>query len=136
MRKHAMNEQVQTASEGLVSKDREDLRARTLRFSLRILRVAQAASRSGIGRVLGHQLLRSGTNPGAMYREAHRARSDAEFITKTEIALQELDETDSWLELLGASRLVAAPRLAPLRQECDGLISTFTTIVRKRKRRT
>jgi four helix bundle protein len=37
-----------------------------------------------VARVLGRQLLRSGTSVGAHHREASRARSDNEFISKME----------------------------------------------------
>jgi four helix bundle protein len=50
--------------------------------------------------VIGKQMLRSGTSVGANYREASRARSDAEFIAKIELCTQEADETQYWLELL------------------------------------
>jgi len=43
--------------------------------------------------VLGKQLLRSGTSGGAHYREACRARSRVEFVSKVEEGLQELAET-------------------------------------------
>jgi len=50
--------------------------------------------------VLGKQLLRSRTSVGAHYREAKRAKSAVDFISKIEGALQELDETCYWLELI------------------------------------
>ena len=49
--------------------------------------------------VIGKQMLRCGTSVGAHSREGHRARSNAEFISKLEGGLQELDETTYWLEL-------------------------------------
>jgi len=52
------------------------------------------------GRILGKQVLRSGTSVGANYREAYRARSRAVFISKREDSLRELEETLYWLELL------------------------------------
>lgn len=67
--------------------------------------------------VIGRQILRSGTSVGAQYREACRARSTAEFISKIESALQELDETQYWLELLIDSGIVKADRLSGLVQE-------------------
>src|ERR1043166_3595122 len=51
-------------------------------------------------RVLGKQLLRSGTSVAAHVREASRARSDDEFVSKVGGALQETDESALWLELL------------------------------------
>jgi four helix bundle protein len=48
----------------------------------------------------GRQLLRSGTSVGVYYRGVTRARSTAEFISKVEGGLQELEETVNWLKLL------------------------------------
>jgi len=53
-----------------------------------------------IAQVIGKQVLRSGTSVGAHYREAYRSRSNAEFISKIEGGLQELEETCYWIELL------------------------------------
>ncbi|HEV3345368.1 MAG TPA: four helix bundle protein [Pirellulales bacterium] len=67
----------------------EDLRTRTKQFSLRIVRLFAALPKTTEGQVIGKQLLRSGTSVGAHYREATRARSIAEFISKLEGGLQE-----------------------------------------------
>src|SRR5947207_3340704 len=92
-----------------------DLRTRTKRFALRIIRLYTALPNSNSAQVIGKQVLRCGTSVGAHYREASRARSDAEFISKLEVALQELDEAAYWLELLVESEIVAAEKLAELR---------------------
>ena len=44
-------------------------------------------------RILGKQMLRSGTSVGANYREASRSRSKVEFIAKIELCAQATDET-------------------------------------------
>ncbi len=112
----------------------EDLRIRTKRFALAIIKEYVALPKNDVMRVLGGQFLRSGTSPGAHYHEACRARSDAEFISKLEVALQELDETIYWLDLVIDSGLHAAPTgITALIPEANELISIFTTIVRKRK---
>jgi len=67
--------------------------------------------------VLGKQVLRSGTSVGANYREAFRARSKAEFISKAGDCLREIEETAYWLELLVDGQIVSATKLNPLRQE-------------------
>src|SRR5438874_9031083 len=82
----------------------EDLKVRTKRFALRILRMYAALPATTEAQVLGKQVLRSGTSVGAHYREGHRARSSAEFVSKMEVGLQELDETSYWLELLSELR--------------------------------
>jgi four helix bundle protein len=110
-----------------------DLRLRTKSFALRIIRMYQSIPKTGEGRVMGNQVLRSGTSVGANYREAYRARSDAEFIAKIGDCLRELDETAYWLELLEESHVLAATKLTDLKTECDELIAIFTTIVKKKK---
>src|SRR6266702_1640549 len=78
-----------------------DLRQRTKKFALRIITLYSALPRRGNALVLGNQVLKSGTSVGAHYREGCRAKSDADFINKIEGALQELEETAYWLELIG-----------------------------------
>ncbi len=109
---------------------RQDLRARTKQYALRIVKMYLALPKSEVARVLGKQGLRSGTSVGANYREAYRARSKAEFVAKLGDCLKELEETDYWLELLGDSAVVKPGRLAPLRAETDELIAIFTAIVK------
>ena len=70
-----------------------DLRGRTKQFALRVIRLFAALPNGIAAQTLGKQVLKSGTSVGAHYREACRARSDAEFISKIEGGLQELDET-------------------------------------------
>jgi four helix bundle protein len=83
-----------------------DLRLRTKAFALRIIRLYGSLPKIIEAQVLGKQLLRSGTSVGAQYREAVRARSRAEFVSKIEAALQELEETLYWIELLADARIV------------------------------
>ena len=82
----------------------ETLKARTTRFALRVIRLYGAWPKRMEAQVIGKQLLRSGPSVGAHYREAMRARSDAEFISKMEGALQELEESAYWMELLSGIR--------------------------------
>ena len=84
-------------------------------------------------RVLGKQVLRSGTSIGANYREAFRGRSRPEFIAKCGDCLREIEETSYWLELLVDANIVPADKLAPLRQECDELTAIFVTIIKRSK---
>ena len=113
-----------------------DLRVRTKKFALRIIRLYSALPKSTAAQVIGKQILRSGTSIGAHYREAYRARSTAEFISKIEVALQELDETIYWLELLAESGVFKQQRLANLRDEAEQLIAIFVTSVKTAKHTT
>ena len=85
----------------------QDLRQRTKQFALRVIKLYLAVPSKGVGFVLGPQLLKAGTSVGAHYREACRAKSNADFISKIVGALQELEETSYWLELLSDGGVVS-----------------------------
>src|SRR5574340_904673 len=112
-----------------------DLCARTKAFALRIVRLYTSLPKTAEAQVLGKQVLRSGTSPGAHYREARRGRSNAEFVSKIQGGLQELEETRYWLELLVDSGIVRAARMAELLKETDELIAIFASSVLTAKRK-
>ena len=113
----------------------QDLRSRTSEFALRIIRLYTSLPKTTEAQVIGKQVLRSGTSIGAHYREGYRAKSDADIIHKFETALQELDETDYWLDLLVKAGIVPAQKVETLIKETNELIAIFTTIVTKIKKR-
>lgn len=113
----------------------QDLKARTKEFALRVIKMYTALPKTDVARVLGNQVLRSATSVGAQYREGHRARSTAEFVSKIESVIQELDETKYWFELIVGSRLLKEARLTRLQAEASELIAIFTASVKTAKRR-
>lgn len=114
--------------------DEKDLRVRTKAFAIRVIRLYCALPKNEVvAQVLGKQALRSGTSIGANYREAYRARSKAEFISKIGDCLKEADETLYWLELLLEENILPARRLRPLLSEADELIAVLTTISKRSK---
>ena len=112
-----------------------ELSDRTKQFALRIIRLYSALPNSELARVIGKQVLRSGTSVGANYREACRARSDAELISKLGIVTQELDETLYWMELLVDGEVVPDSRLSELRAEAEELMKIFVTSIKTTKQR-
>jgi four helix bundle protein len=111
----------------------QDLRVRTKQFAIRIINLYGALPKRTEAKIIGKQVLRSGTSIGANYREACRARSDSEFIAKLGICLQELDETAYWPELLEEAEIIKPTLLVDLHDETDQLIAIFTTISKNRK---
>ncbi len=111
-------------------KERQDLKKRTREFALRVIRLFAALPGSVEAQVLGKQVLRSGTSVGAQYRESVRAKSDADFVSKIEGALQELEETQYWLELIGDAEIISVQRLTPLIQEAEELTAIFVSMVK------
>lgn len=117
----------------MTENEKQDLKIRTKQFALRIIRLYTSLPKTTEAQVIGRQVLDSGTSVGAQYREAQRAKSDADFISKLEGSLQELDETAYWLELLRDSGMVSVEKLNPLLKETDELTAIFVTIVKKVK---
>lgn len=112
----------------------EELRARTKRFALRIIRLFQKLPRTPEAQILGKQLLRSGTSVGANYRAAGRARSGAEFSAKIGIVLEEADEAVFWLECLMEAGIVNESLLRDLLKEANELVAIFAASYRTARR--
>ena len=115
---------------------KEDLIERTTCFGVRVVKAFVRLPKSAEARVLGRQMLRSGTSVGAQYREAKRARSDAEFTSKLSSAHQELEEVIYWFELLVRCGIVSRNKIDPLLGEADELSAIFSSIIKKMKDRT
>jgi four helix bundle protein len=110
-----------------------DLKTRTKEFALQIIKLFRTLPRSDEARVIGKQILRSGTSVGANYRAACRSRSKAEFISKISIVLEEADETVYWLELLSHAEIASPLKLKELLREANELTSIFVSSLRTSK---
>ena len=110
-----------------------ELVGRTRTFALRVIEFYAALPRMTVAQILGKQLVRSATSAGAQYREAQQAKSIADFVSKSEGALQELEESAYWLELLEASKTVSGPGISSLHAETRQLVAIFVALVRTAK---
>ncbi len=113
--------------------DREQMKARTKAFALRVIRLTESLPKSGTAGVIGKQLLRSGTSVGANYRAACRAKSTAAFVAKLAIVEEEADECLYWMELLIETQLAQADQLAPLMKEADELVAIVVSSIKTAK---
>lgn len=114
----------------------EEFRGRTKLFAAQSIRlyVKLPKDREEV-RVCGKQMLRAGTSVAAHVREASRARSDDEFVSKLGGALQEADESQMWLELLREECGIDPALTKPLEKEADELMAIMTTMINKTKRK-
>jgi four helix bundle protein len=113
--------------------NKKDLKDRTKNFALRIIRMYSSLPKSTEAKVLGKQVLRSGTSVGANYRKASQGRSKAEFVAKMGDCLKELEETTYWFELLIESSMLSKNKLSSLLQESKELTAIFITIIKNTK---
>lgn len=112
----------------------KDLKSRTKKFALEIIKLVSELPKNTAGFELGKQLIRSGTSVGANHRSSQRGRSRAEFISKLSIVQEEADESVFWLELILESNLLTLERVNPCLKEANELTSIFTTMVINAKR--
>jgi four helix bundle protein len=112
----------------------ENLKKRTKKFALDIIKFFEALPKNETCRILGRQLLRSGTSVGANYRAACRAKSTADFISKIGTVEEEADESAYWIELLIEDGKVPEAKAAPLLKEANELVAiTVSSINTARK---
>jgi four helix bundle protein len=102
-----------------------DLKERTKHFALRVVKVVRSLPPGMEGRMIGNQLLRSGTSVAANYRAVCRARSRPEFLSKLAIVIEEADETAFWLEFLVEAGLVPDKKMKDLLSEANQLVAIF-----------
>jgi four helix bundle protein len=115
-------------------KRKDVLSAKTLVFSIRIVRLYQYLVKEKQEFVLSKQLLRSGTNPGAMVREASNAQSGLDLIHKLSIAQKEIGETQYWLELLNATDFLSDSEYQSIDADAEEIMRILTSsIITKKK---
>lgn len=113
----------------------EEMKRRTQRFALGIMRLAPQLGRGPVADVLVRQLIRCGTSVGANYRAACAARSGADFVAKLGIVQEEADECVYWLELATAGGLARAERVAALIQEAREILAMTVASIRTARAR-
>jgi four helix bundle protein len=115
----------------------EEFKNRTKQFAIRIVKLFRSLPRTEEARIIGKQMLRSGTSVAGNYRAVCRAHSKAEFIAKIGIVVEEADETVLWLELLVDTDIVPLSRMTSLLAEANELLAIFAAsqyTARKRRR--
>jgi four helix bundle protein len=101
----------------------QDLKERTKKFALRIMRLVDVLPKTPKGNALAGQLVRSGMSVAANYRSACRGRSRAEFVSRIGVVEEEADETALWLELIIADKILSEKKILPLLLEANELVA-------------
>jgi len=103
----------------------KELQDRTKRFAIRIVKMFKVLPKTDEARLIGKQVLRSGTSVAANYRAVCRARSKAEFAAKMGVVVEEIDETVFWMELLVETDIVTDSKMKELISEANELLAIF-----------
>ena len=112
----------------------QNLQDRTRTFALSVIKFTEQLQRDDTSKILGRQLLRSGTSVGANYRAACRSKSKADFISKMSTVLEEADESAFWIELLLDAEKTKPQLAQPLLAESNELIAITASSINTARR--
>lgn len=107
---------------------------RSFDFAVRIVKLKDFLIEEKKEFDISRQILRSGTSIGANVSEAQQAQSQADFLTKMNIALKEAAETKYWLRLLNATDKLTDKETKSILDECVEIEKTLYSIVRTTKK--
>lgn len=113
--------------------NKAELLQRTKSFHIAVIKACGLLPKNAAGFELAKQLIRSAGSVGANYRAACRAKSDADFIYKIEIIIEEADESMYWLEVITEAKLLDTPITTLLQKEANELVSIFVATVKTLK---
>jgi four helix bundle protein len=110
-----------------VRMNREELTERTKKFSHRWVKLAMSLPKTALGKHLRGQVIRCSTSVAANYRATCLSQSNASFVAKISIVLEEADEAAFWLEFIVDENLLNENLVKPLLQEAEELTSIFAS---------
>lgn len=102
-------------------------RERTKSFSIAIIRTLSLLPFSDDISIIRKQIIRSATSVAANYRAVSRARSEKEKFAKMCIVVEEIDETQLWLEIIEELEYLSPEKILYLKTECEELVKVMTT---------
>jgi four helix bundle protein len=105
------------------------LQDKSFAFAVRIIKLYKYLTETKKEFVLSKQLLRSGTAPGALIREAQNAESKLDFMHKLAIAQKECDETIYWLELLSETEYLTKVEFKSINDEAKELLKMIRSAI-------
>ena len=108
-----------------LSMNKFELQQRTKKFHVQIIKLCESLPKNAAGWETAKQLIRSAGSVGANYRAACRGKSNADFIYKLEVVLEEADESLYWFEVVRDAELSKGYELDNLIKEANELVSIF-----------
>ena len=117
------------------TKRRDPLGEKSIQFAIRIVNLSKYLKQQKEEYLMSKQVLRSGTNPGAMIREAVNAESAMDFIHKLSVAQKEIAETQYWLEILVKTEYLSQAEFISLNQDAEELMKLLKSSILTKKRK-
>ena len=113
-----------------------EMKKRTKKFAVDVINFCDSLKNKKASSVVIYQLIKSATSTGANYRAACKGRSDREFYSKICIVVEEVDESEYWLEVIEDAKLsnneVEGSRLLKEANELNKIMSKTKDTMYKR----
>ena len=105
-----------------------DIKQRTFRFGVRIVKLVGKLPRTVAGIEVGRQLVRAGTSVGSNTEEADAGMSRKDFVNHIRIARKEAKESRYRLNMIAAAGLLDDPEIGALTAEAGELVRILSGI--------
>ncbi len=105
--------------------NRIELQQRTKKFHIDIIKLCSDFPKNAAGFETAKQLIRAAGSVGANYRATKRAKSNADFIYKIQVVLEEADESLYWLEVINEADIKTGKEVNRLIDEANQLTAIF-----------
>ena len=115
-------------------KPKDPLRDKSFSFAVRIVKLYKILTQERKEFIISKQLMRSGTNSGAMVREARNAESGKDFIHKFGIAQKETGESMYWLKLLKATNYINQEEFDSIYNDAEEILKILTSSLKTKKK--
>lgn len=116
----------------------KELIARTKTFAIKAVKLSESLPNTFLGQHIKGQLIRCSTSVAANYRATRLAQSNATFIAKLSIVIEEADESDFWIDFALEFNLLDKSQTIEVINEAKELtaifIATRKTMNQKRHR--
>ncbi|MEQ1744158.1 MAG: four helix bundle protein [Saprospiraceae bacterium] len=130
-----MNDKIAVEMEHESKTKYDPLREKSFNLAVRIVRLCRYLNDEKKEYTLSKQLLRCGTNPGAMIREAANAESPMDFVHKLGIAQKETAETQYWLELLLATGFLTEAEFRSIYHDSEEVLKLLRSSILTKKKK-
>ena len=116
-----------------IPKKYDALKEKSMNMAVRMVNLRKHLQTEHKEYILSKQIMRSGTNPGAMVREARNAESDADYIHKLSIGQKETAETQYWLELLLKTNYISQSQYNSLNSDVTEVMKLLRSSILNKK---
>jgi four helix bundle protein len=100
---------------------------RTKRLAVEVIKFSRKIKNDYVTYIIKQQMIRSATSVASNYRAVCRARSNNEFFSKLSIVVEEIDETNLWLEVIKEAEIEITDEINHLIKESKEITAILAT---------